>query len=52
MTSILKLFFHVDDLCKWLPASENAKLLGVTRKQGPVPRLNMSEVMTIPIHLH
>ena len=52
MTSILKLFCHVDGFCQWLLASENARLFGVTRKRGPVPRLNMSEVMTIPIHLH
>ncbi len=48
--SILKLFCHVDDFCQWLVTSENAELLGVTRKRGPAPRLSLSEVMTIFIH--
>ena len=50
--SILKLFCHVDDFCQWLVTWENAKLLGVTRKRGPAPRMRMSEVMTILIHFH
>ena len=50
--SILKLFCHVDDFCQWLATWENAKLLGVTRKRGPTPRLSMSEVMTILIYFH
>ncbi len=44
--SILKLF------CQWLVTRENAKLLGVTRKRGPAPRLSLREVMTILIHFH
>ncbi len=50
--SILKLFCHVDDFCQWLGTRENAKLLDVTRKRGPAPRLSLSEVMTILIHFH
>ena len=50
--SILKLFCHVDDFFQWLVTWENAKLLGVTRKRGPTPRLSLSEVMTILIHFH
>ena len=50
--SILKLFCHVDDFCQWLVTRENAKLLGVTRKRGPTPRLSLREVMTILIHFH
>ena len=50
--SILKLFCHVDDFCQWLVTWENAKLLGVTRRRGPAPRLSLSEVMTILIHFH
>ena len=50
--SILKLFCHVDDFCQWLTQWEQAKLLGVTRRRGPAPRLSMSEVMTILIHFH
>ena len=50
--SILKLFCHVDDFCQWLTTRENAKLLGMTRKRGPAPRMSMSEVMTILIHFH
>ena len=50
--SILKLFCHFDDFCQWLVTRENAKLLGVTRKRGPAPRLSLSEVMTILIHFH
>ena len=50
--SIRKLFCHVDDFCQWLVTWENAKLLGVTRKRGPAPRMSMSEVMTILIHFH
>ena len=50
--SILKLFCHVDDFCQWLATWENAKLLGVTRKRGPAPRLSMSEVMTILIYFN
>ena len=50
--SILKLFCHVDDFCQWLTRWENAKLLGMTRKRGPAPRMSMSEVMTILIHFH
>ncbi len=50
--SILKLFCHVDDFCQRLVTQENAKLLGVTRKPGPAPRLSLREVMTILIHFH
>ncbi len=50
--NILKLYCHVDDFCQWLVTSENAELLGVTRKRGLAPRLSLSEVMTILIHLH
>ncbi len=50
--SILKLFCHVDSFCQRLTTWEQAKLLGVTRKRGPAPRLSMSEVMTILIHFH
>ena len=50
--SIRNLFCHVDDFCQWLVTRENAKLLGVTRKRGPAPRLSLSEVMTILIHFH
>ena len=50
--SIRKLFCHVDDFCQWLTTWENAKLLGMTRKRGPAPRMSMSEVMTILIHFH
>ena len=50
--SILKLFCHVDDFCQLLATWENAKLLGVARRRGPAPRLNLSEVMTILIHFH
>ena len=50
--SILNLFCDVDDFCQWLVTQENAKLLGVTRKRGPAPRLSLSEVMTILIHFH
>ena len=50
--SIRILFCHVDDFCQWLTTWENAKLLGMTRKRGPAPRLSMSEVMTILIHFH
>ena len=50
--SILKLFCHVDDFCQWLTRWENAKLLGMTRKRGPAPRMSMREVMTILIHFH
>ena len=50
--SILKLFCHVDDFCQLLVTRENAKLLGVTRRRGPAPRLSVSEVMTILIHFH
>ncbi len=50
--SILKLFCHVDDFCQWLTRWENAKLLGMTRKRGPAPRMSMSEMMTILIHFH
>ena len=50
--SMLKLFCHVDDFCQWLVTWENAKLLGVTRKRGPAPRMSMSEVMKILIHFH
>ena len=50
--SIRKLFCHVDDFCQWLVTRENAKLLGVTRKRGPAPRLSLSELMTILIHFH
>ena len=44
--SIRNLFCHVDDFCQWLVTRENAKLLGVTRKRGPAPRLSLSEVIT------
>ena len=50
--SIRNLFCHFDDFCQWLVTQENAKLLGVTRKRGPAPRLSLSEVMTILIHFH
>ena len=50
--SILNLFCHVDDFCQWLVTRENAKLLGVTRKRGPAPRLSLSEVITVLIHFH
>ena len=50
--SIRRLFCHVDDFCQWLTTWENARLLGVTRKRGPAPRMSMSEVMTILIHFH
>ena len=50
--SILKLFCHVDDFCQLLSTWEQAKLLGVTRKRGPAPRLSTSEVMTILIYFH
>ena len=50
--SICKLFCHVDDFFQWLVARENAKLLGVTRKRGPAPRLSLSESVTILIHFH
>ena len=50
--SIRRLFCHVDDFCQWLARWENAKLLGMTRKRGPAPRMSMSEVMTILIHFH
>ena len=50
--SILELFCDVDDFCQWLSGWEDAKLLGLTRKRGPAPRLSLSEVMTILIHFH
>ena len=50
--SIRKLVCHVDDFCQWLVTRENAKLLGVTRKRGPAPRLSLSEAVTILIHFH
>ncbi len=50
--SILKLFCHVDDFCQWLGTRESAKLLGVTRKRGPAPRLSLRESITILIHFH
>ena len=50
--SIRKLFCHVDDFCQWLTTWENARLLGMTRKRGPAPRMSISEVMTILIHFH
>ena len=50
--SIRNLFCHFDDFCQWLVTQENAKLLGVTRKRGPAPRLSLSEVITILIHFH
>ena len=43
---------HVDSLYQWLSTWEQAKLLGVTRKRGPAPRLSMGEVMTILICFH
>ena len=50
--SKLKLFCHADSFCQWLTMCENAKLLGVTRKRGPAPRMSLSEVKTILIHFH
>ena len=50
--SIRKLFCHFYDFCQWLGTRENAKLLGVTRKRGPTPRLSLREVITILIHFH
>ena len=50
--SILELFCHVDDFCQWMATWKDAKQVGGGRKRGPVPRLNMSEVMTILIHFH
>ena len=50
--SILKLFCHVDDFYQLLVTRENSRLLGVARKRGPAPRLNLSEVITILIHFH
>ena len=50
--SILKLFCHVDDFCQLLVKRENAKLLDVTRRRGPAPRLSVSEAVTILIHFH
>ncbi len=47
-----KLFCHVDSFCQWLATWEQAKLLGVTCKRGPAPRLSMSEVMTALICFH
>ena len=52
MMSVRKLFCHVDDFCQWLGTREHAKLLGVTRKRGPAPRLSLSEVMSVLIHFH
>ncbi len=37
--SIRKLFCHVDDFCQRSTTRENAKLLGVARKQEPAPRM-------------
>ncbi len=50
--SILKLLCIVDDFCQWWTRWENAKLLGMTRKRGPAPRMRMREVLTILIHFH
>ena len=50
--SIRKLFCHVDDFCQWLTTWENARLLGMTRKRGPAPRMSMSEATTTLIHFH
>ena len=50
--SMLKLFCHVDDFCQWLVTRENAKLLGVSRRRGPAPRLSLSEAVTILIRFH
>ncbi len=37
--SIRKLFCHVDDFCQLSTIRENARLLSVTRKQEPAPRM-------------
>ena len=50
MMSILILFCLADDFCQLLVTRENTKLLGVTGKRGPAPRLSLSEVMTVRIH--
>ena len=50
--SILRLFCHVDSFCQWLATWEQAKLLSVTRKRGPAPRLSLSEVLTIRWYKH
>jgi hypothetical protein len=50
--SLLKLFCHVDDFCKFITRWSENQLLGQASKPGPKPKLSASEVMTIIIHFH